>query len=345
MVTIREVAQLAGVSVSTVSIVINGQAAKRKISEKTQEKVRQAISELDFQPSRSARMMRSSTNENPLIAIYWALDTRFGYIDQMMTGLQRGLIETGLNANFLICPYTPGQLGKETMLFSNYSFQAVIVANTLENDLEFIEDHRIKVPCVLFNRNSQTYHSVTIDNNGIGSCLAQTLKNRDVKTIGILGQQDFMTGMNARSRSFIQTAESLGMQINRDMVFNFRSSITNGYQAGEQLCAMADKNGMPDAFYCDTDDLAQGLIYAFQKNQVRVPEDIQVVAVGFRRLESNLYLNPSITLVQLPVEEVALECLFVLREALQQPNLTRINRIIHFHPIQGESTQLPVSEA
>ena len=60
MATIREVAAKAGVSLSTVSIIINGQAQERKISPATCKRVWDAVRELDYQPNIAARKLRQS---------------------------------------------------------------------------------------------------------------------------------------------------------------------------------------------------------------------------------------------------------------------------------------------
>jgi len=60
MATIKDVANLAGVSVSTVSVIINNKAEERKISTATREKVEEAIKQLNYQPSISARKLRSN---------------------------------------------------------------------------------------------------------------------------------------------------------------------------------------------------------------------------------------------------------------------------------------------
>ena len=76
MATIKDVAKKAGVSVSTVSIVINGKSKERSIPEATQEKVAKAMAELGYQPNQTARRLRTKDEQRPVIAFYWPLDFR-----------------------------------------------------------------------------------------------------------------------------------------------------------------------------------------------------------------------------------------------------------------------------
>ena len=71
MATIKDVAKQAGVSVTTVSIIINGKAEERKISAATQQRVAEAMRDLGYQPNLSARRLRSQENERPVIAFFW----------------------------------------------------------------------------------------------------------------------------------------------------------------------------------------------------------------------------------------------------------------------------------
>ncbi|RHQ18859.1 LacI family transcriptional regulator [Lachnospiraceae bacterium AM48-27BH] len=64
MATIKDVAKLAGVSVTTVSIIMNGKSGERKISAQTQERVQDAMRELGYQPNLTARRLRFQESKN-----------------------------------------------------------------------------------------------------------------------------------------------------------------------------------------------------------------------------------------------------------------------------------------
>ena len=74
MATIKDVAKLSGVSVTTVSIIINGKAEERKISDSTCRKVLEAKRELGYQTNLSARRLRYQESKNPVIAFFRPID-------------------------------------------------------------------------------------------------------------------------------------------------------------------------------------------------------------------------------------------------------------------------------
>ena len=80
MVTIRDVAKAAGVSVATVSIVVNDKAKEHSIPETAQEKVNDVIRKLGYQPNLSARKLRSKYKSVPVIAFFWPLDFRISIL-------------------------------------------------------------------------------------------------------------------------------------------------------------------------------------------------------------------------------------------------------------------------
>lgn len=89
MVTIKQIAQEIGISPSTVSIVLGGKAAERKISKETQQKIFSAAARLGYQPNMAARSLRGGTSANELVvAMFWAQDFRASMMVRFWDGLR-----------------------------------------------------------------------------------------------------------------------------------------------------------------------------------------------------------------------------------------------------------------
>ena len=86
MATIKDVAALAGVSLSTVSIVANGRAKQRNISQVTQERVLDAMREVGYRPSVAARKLRGG-KERRQLTVFWADDFREIMLARFLKGL------------------------------------------------------------------------------------------------------------------------------------------------------------------------------------------------------------------------------------------------------------------
>ena len=168
MATIKDVANLAGVSVSTVSVIINGKAEERKISILTKKKVEEAIKQLNYQPSVSARRLRSNESNVYTVGVFWASDFRISFLSRFISGLQSEILKLKVPIDIAVCPYRTDKLRQEKRLYSLNTYNAVIIVNSTDIDNEYISNNPIPIPAVLFNRESEIYHTVGIDNTDAG---------------------------------------------------------------------------------------------------------------------------------------------------------------------------------
>ena len=139
MSTIKDVAHAAGVSISTVSIVLNGLAEARKIPKRTQDKVLEAVHAVNYQPNLSARRLRSSENQEYTIAIYWANDTRIFVLTRIIQALQGMILRSSPKINLEIRPFVPGHLENDVALRTLSSFNGVLIGTLNKQDLDYLE--------------------------------------------------------------------------------------------------------------------------------------------------------------------------------------------------------------
>ena len=88
MATIKDVAALAGVSLSTVSIVANGRAKQRNISQVTQERVLDAMREVGYRPSVAARKLRGG-KERRQLTVFWRMTSARSCLPASLRGFMR----------------------------------------------------------------------------------------------------------------------------------------------------------------------------------------------------------------------------------------------------------------
>ena len=314
MATIKDVAKLSGVSVSTVSIILNGQAKARKISEKTQKNVLEAIKELNYNPSVSARRLRSSDKEKYTVGVYWAIDFTTGFLARFIEGLQTELVKSKLPVSTVICPFENNRLENESGLKNMSTYNAVIIANTNIKDQEFLNENPLPIPAVLINRNSEKYHTIRIDNVKAGEIAANHIFRKGITDVGMVIQKNSFYGMQERGKSFYNFFQRKGFKIPDELIVSVKNSVLGGTEAGEYFFR---KGRIPRAVFVDSDVMAQGLIHFFNKNGVNVPEDCEVISVGIGPSEISKYFMPSITVVDMPLEKMASECIKLISEILE----------------------------
>ena len=129
MVTIKEIAQEVGISSSTVSIVLGGKAAERKISTATQEKIFAAAARLGYQPNMAARSLRGGSGANELVvAMFWAQDFRASMMFRFWDGLRAEIEKTARPVRLVIYPYVNDHL-KETAMRPSFAMRPMRICS------------------------------------------------------------------------------------------------------------------------------------------------------------------------------------------------------------------------
>jgi LacI family transcriptional regulator len=133
-VTIKDVSNDAGVSIKTVSRVIN---KEKNVSEKTKEIVIKSIQKLGFKPNKSAQSLRSKRSH--MIALLYNNPNKH-YLADIQGGILRLCKETGYNLVLQECDYTNVNLGLEiTEFIDDFSIDGLIVTPPLSDMNEFLE--------------------------------------------------------------------------------------------------------------------------------------------------------------------------------------------------------------
>jgi len=310
MSTIRDVAKLSGVSVTTVSIILNGQAESRKISPQTQEKVMAAMKKLNYQPNISARKIKDM---GYTIGVYWADDFRNYYLARLLNGLQRQIIESNLNLSIVIKPYKNGTLGDDPMLKVVGAYNCAIIANTSQEDDAYLESTDFPFPVILYNRTSGKYHTVGVDNEQVGRQAAMHLINKGLTSIGMFVSETPFSAMSLRDNSFRKTCKAHGISISSELVVR---TPNQAEVSAEAAARFFDNKLPPRAIYCENDTIARGLLFVLHEHGIRVPEDVEVIAVGVGSSDIHQFTIPSLTVVDLPLEKLAGECVLLIQKVL-----------------------------
>lgn len=113
MSTIKDIAREAGVSIATVSIVLNGKGQERKISKETQARIHQIAKQLKYVPNQSAKKLRATQKNSYAIAFYWATDFRINYLARITLGIQKEIMQQNKVVHLTVVPYEVDNLKKQ----------------------------------------------------------------------------------------------------------------------------------------------------------------------------------------------------------------------------------------
>jgi len=308
-VTLKEVAERAGVSRSAVSRTFTAGAS---VSEKMRHKVEKAAQELGYTPNALASSLTtgrtrliglvSNNFHNPIFLEVFDLFTR---------GLQeRGLRPLLVN---LTDETNPAQSVK---MLRQYSVDGVVVASsTLSSD--FSQAFRdAQIPVVhSFGRHSSTpkVHVVGIDNIECGRMAAQALIDRGYTRVAFLGGPKIATSTQDRLAGF-QDQISSNPQIQSSHSFAEQYS----FEAGRKEMLRLLASSPAQAYFCGDDVLSIGALSAIREKGFKVPEDIGVI--GLNDMEMAGWQSIGLTTIRQPIQQIISSSIELIVAMLDEPD-------------------------
>ena len=311
MTTIKDIAARLELSPSTVSIVLKGNGDRRKIKKETQQRIMNAAKEMGYKPNIQAKILRGSLSAMANISLYWVSDNRIHLLSRFLKGLQIAIMENNYQFQLSIVPYENNHLQDALTQESVLTTNAIIICNPSEADMEYLEANDFHIPIVLYNRYSSKYATVNMDDKTIGLLPANIFAAHGKKHPALLKSPATFSGMNIRTKVFeFQVSESA---MERPVSVTVEDSMQGGYLGALTLC---DLNPLPDCLFCTSDSIALGALKAFYEKKIRIPEQIEIISVGSGRPEQEEYCIPSLSVISLPFEDMAEECLKILSDSL-----------------------------
>lgn len=293
--TIADVAERAGVSIATVSRVLNKTG---QVAEATAARVQAAIDSLNFTPHAAARGLASrKTNIIGLVL----QDISGEFFQPMLRGVEAGTREFGYDLLIQCTHRADGHypLGEQN------SDGLLIFTDSLD-EAEIIRLHNAQFPLVLLHRSSPpglNIPCVTIENkSGARKMVDYLIEERGYRRIAFLKGPDGAEDSYWREIGYRESLAAHGIAFDPALV------ATGGFD--EELAKIPVRTWLEqgvkiDAIFTGDDDSAIGVMEVLREYGLRVPEDVAVV--GFDDIKLARHLSPSLTTVRAPIEQAARE--------------------------------------
>lgn len=333
--TIRDVARRAGVSVATVSRVINGSG---NVQPELKKRVTDVIAETEFTPNISARTLKSKKTQTIGIVLS---DISDRYYSLMTQTLANTLSER--DYSLIIC-CTDNSASKEKMFFDFLCAKSVdgIILNTVGTLDEEICALSKRVPVVLVNRKITLSHNARLDYvgsddfNGVYEMTRYLLRKKH-RRIGILnGNLNVSSGID-RYRGFCAAMKDAGISVDESYPYRLDGNFdfTTGYTGIAKLMKQSPR---PTAVITANDSITVGAMQYCQENEIRIPEDLSLVAYGDVDNASLFAVHPSyITLNPHTIGLRAVQCLL---DRISDPLCPNREIVFTSNLIQGTSVCL-----
>jgi LacI family transcriptional regulator len=313
LTTIRDVAEKAGVSVSTVSHVIN---ETRFVSEGTRARVLAAMEELSYKPNRLARSLRRKDKATHTLGLLIP-DSTNPFFAEVLRGIEDASFDAGYSVILCNSDDDPDkELNYLNVLLSKQVDGIVLVsAGTHKSSLELLSRRNGKVVMVDREIEGADLDSVVVDNEEGGYAAVQYLLDLGHQRIGCITGPSPLTPSAGRSQGYHQALQQVGIPLDDALVVAGDFRPQSGYTGAKKLLAPPSP---PTAIFACNDMMAVGAMRAINEAGLRVPADISVI--GFDDIALASFTIPPLTTVAQPSYEMGMLAAEVLLQRLQDPN-------------------------
>ncbi|MEG0177781.1 LacI family DNA-binding transcriptional regulator [Anaerorhabdus sp.] len=331
-VKISDVSKLAGVSVATVSRVINNTCY---VNPETKEKVLKAIQELSYEPNLSARNLRRNTSGAILVL---TPNLTNPYYSNIIEGISETARKYG--SSTFVCS-SNGDKEQEMelikMLDSRRADAAIVLATNFDDKwlLPYAQKYPV-VFCSEYNPNLKV-NRVSVDNYKAAFEATEYLIQQGHTKIGMLSSENEYISTKLRMEGFLDACKEYGIDSKKNIDF---ASSDYSFQSARKLATkMLSKKNHVTALFCISDILALGAIYGARQVGLDVPTDVSIV--GFDNLEYAEMMVPQITTVNQPCREIGVSAMERVQELLNgQDDKPKVTLLEHELVIRGSTSIL-----
>lgn len=311
MVTIRDVASKAEVSIATVSRVVNG---NRPVHPDIRERVLKAVEDLDYRPNYLARGLRQRNTS--MIGLIMPDNSNPFYAE-----LARAIEDAGFAAGYcvILCNTDLSEEKQQAYIdvLLSHKVDGVLLID-IENEAANTFEHILAehIPTVLLNTDKPvpTLDQVFVDNYRGGYLAGQYLLGLNHRRIGCISFFRPYEGQSPRIVGFQQALSEAGVELTSEDFAVGNGRYESGYRAMQELL-----QHRPDltAVFVFNDLMALGAMNALRAQGKRIPEDVSII--GFDNILYSSAFTPALTTIAQPITAMGQECITQLLERIQQP--------------------------
>jgi len=319
-VTLKEIAQMADVSITTVSRVLNNNDAK-VASKEVREKIWRIASENGYSLSRGAKANRSHPQKNPdngleflyCLCVRPYLESRDDtFYDELINGISSAAYKNNyiLKHRFELQDLKGGLLD---IVMTGETHRNLITMGRIEPALlDQLEQYFDHIVCISLNRmelaSQNHYDQVLCDGFQACNSAMDYLYGLGHRTIGFIGQRK-----DSRLNGYLESLRRYGLPVDEDLIIDDAVlNMEGGRTSMQKLLRYTDRM---TAVFCTSDRIAIGALSACNDNGVRVPKDISII--GMNDIEPAKFMSPPLTTIHVPLWEMGALAVHMLSDRLR----------------------------
>lgn len=322
MASMKEVAKRAGVSIATVSRVLNNNS---NVNEATRMKIQKAIKDLKYQPSRVAKRLRSKGISGNLLGVLIPdIDNPF-YVDVL-----RGIEEVAYQNNYAIIMCNFSQDEKKEKLYldilQSEAIDGLIAAPAREDDpqLKKMVKDGLHVVCVDRGLKDIEVDVVLVDNERGAFQAVDHLVKSGYKRIAYIAGLPTIPSSQIREKGYREALKANNIEIDEQLIRYGNSK----HESGVKLCGeLLNLSTPPDAIFTGNNLITLGALETIHRKGLKIPRDIAIL--GFDDMYWSNSLNPPLTAVKQPAIEIGKRAGELLIQRINDPSRPAIRMMLN----------------
>ena len=322
-VTIRELARLAGVSPTTVSMALNN---RPRVGRETRRRILELAEQLNYQPSIMARGLRHQRTYTIALIVRDITDLFYPELASTVGNAARArgyqMILTNVGED-------PAEKEQAIHLLRNQGVDGLISTVTLDGDA-YLEELAAEGPPLVTavrplnkSRWAGKFDAVSIDNYEGGFKVGEHLCRLGHRHIAVLTGDLKASTAQARTQGVLTAMKTMGITNPGRFVVECAWSRDKAMEAARELLT---SNPSPTAFFAQEDNMALGVREVILSSGLRIPQDVALV--GFDNIQVSALTGIDLTTVDQKVHEIGITSLDLLLKKIESRDKTPVNQVV-----------------
>lgn len=346
MIRLKDIAEHVGVSISTVSRVIQNDQT-RNVNSETKAKIWEAVKELGYIPNQHARNLvtnKQEKNNTRTMKIGWVANPKQAETNPYFATIYTGIRDSLSDNDYTLISITKDEIENEVLLLKtihDLGIEGLLLIDKIDDSLiEYIQQN-IPVVGLDFYYTDKNMAIVDYDREASIKMVVRHLVKQGHRDIGFIGGGVHKTfeDLHAehRFKGFQLAMEEAGLAIQPEWVINTQWKMENSYEKMKSLIKR-DPLHLPTAMVCASDLMAIAAMRAVRENNLRIPEDIAFFGVD--NLEMGKYSSPQLSTVDIPKYEMGRMAAKTIMEMVEGKIKLPIKITLPFELVLRESSNI-----
>jgi len=325
------IADIAGVSLKTVSRVVNNEAG---VNKNTREKIEDIIERLEYQPNPSARGL--ATSRSFLIALLYD-NPSTAYIIGLQNGALKSCRENRFGLLIHPCRHQDEDLLENIKLMARQTrVDGLLLSPPLcdmEELLDMLDDRKLKYVRISPLEKNNRSPFVFADEFKAAHTMTEYLISQGHKRIGFITGHPHRSGTEMRLKGYKQALNEHEMDVDEALIIPGKYTFESGESGARKLLRLEDR---PTAIFASNDYMAAGVLKVAAQLKIRVPYDLSICGYDDAPLSQRLW--PRLTTIKHPVANVSEQATNLLIKYLEGEPAAFLPESIHSDLVVREST-------